>query len=122
MFLILTVCALLCISISAVPGAAGSFDDVTGALTATPENPATADDVVVVAARLHSIYNDGDVNEASSVDACYEYAEENGLIFDELFGDAVSRDFCVADCSHPNDYGFMKMAEAIYTKICIKSV
>lgn len=37
---------------------------------------------------------------------------------DELFGDAVSRDFCVADCSHPNDYGFMKMAEAIYPKIC----
>ena len=85
LFLILTLSILLSLGALAVPVVVGGVGDLTNGLTVTPEEYATADDVVVVAARLHSIYNGGSVSEASSVGECYKYAEENGIIFEDIF-------------------------------------
>ena len=86
LFLILSICLILNIGVFAAPGAAGSEEGfMTGALTAKPDDAATADDIVTLAARLHSFYNEGKVTDASSVEECYAYALENGLIFEELF-------------------------------------
>ncbi|MBE6682327.1 MAG: hypothetical protein E7600_08595 [Ruminococcaceae bacterium] len=85
LFLILALCTILCISVSAVPGPAGGAGEMINLLTATPEENVTANDVVIVAARLHSLYNEGSLTQASDSKACFDYAYENGIIFEELF-------------------------------------
>ena len=85
LFLIISICLLLCVSVSAIPGIVGGFGEMADILSAKPDENATADDVVVAAARLHSIYNGGVISSSSSVEECYEYALENDIIFDEIF-------------------------------------
>lgn len=85
LFVIAAISLILCIGITAAPGAVGSYEDIAGVLASLPDEPATAEDAVVVAARLYSIYNDGKITNASNPDACYDYALENNIIFDSLF-------------------------------------
>ena len=82
---ILTLCLLLCIGAFAAPAPAGGIGDFTNALIVTPEEIVTANDVVVAAARLHSMYNEGGLTDSSDVDACFDYAYENDIIFEGLF-------------------------------------
>jgi len=85
LFLIVAICIMLCINIAAAPGVAGGFDNITNLLTTLPEENSTADDVVILASRLHSLYNGGTLSDSSDVAACYSYAKKNGIITDELF-------------------------------------
>ena len=96
LLLIITMCLVLSLGVFAAPGAFGTVTDITGVLTATPESPLTADDLVMTAARLHSVYNEGALTENSSKEACYAYAIENGLIFEELFDDADTEKYHVS--------------------------
>ena len=84
LFLILSLCTILCMSIFAAPAPAGGADAMINALIVTPEGYATADDAVVAAARLHSLYNGGSLSESSDVKACYDYAYENDIIFEGM--------------------------------------
>ncbi len=93
LFLIISVCIMLCVNIAAAPGVAGGFDNITNLLTTLPEENSTADDVVVAASRLHSLYNGGTLSDSSDVAACYSYAKKNGIITDELFGDANTKKY-----------------------------
>ena len=93
---ILLLCIILCFGVSAAPSVVGGVVDVTNAIVQTPEQDATADDVVVAAARLHSLYNGGNLSEASDIKSCYAYALENDIIFEELFGDADTEEYAVS--------------------------
>ena len=85
LFLLITICALVCMSVSAIPGLGGDVITGNDALSVSPEAVATADDLVTVAARLHSLMNGGSVDSSSDAEQCMAYALENGLIYDTLF-------------------------------------
>lgn len=85
LFLILAICILLGIGVCAVPTAVGGDFEFDSMLASKPEKNATADEVVTLAARLHSLLYGGSITESSDVENCYTYAEENGIIFDGLF-------------------------------------
>lgn len=85
LFLILSLCAVLCISAFAAPAPAGGAEAIIDTLNVTPEENATANDVVVAAARLHSLYNGGSLTDSSDVEACFDYAYENDIIFEGIF-------------------------------------
>ncbi len=130
LFLIIAICVMLCISVAAAPGVAGGFDNITNLLTTTPEENATADDVVVLAAKLHSFYTEGNLSSSSDVSACYSYAKKNGIVTDELFEGAdtekyeISRaelsyilDLCVPEEQLPNINGVLSMPDSDITSL-----
>lgn len=84
-FLILAICVLMSIGVYAVPSAVEGNPDFDNLLTATPEKNATADDVVTVVSRLHSLLYGGDITKSSDTAKCYAYAMEKGIIFEGLF-------------------------------------
>ena len=85
LLLILSLCMALCLSAFAAPAPSGGAEEMINALVVTPEENATANDVVVAAARLHSLYNGGNLSETSDVKACFDYAYENDIIFEGIF-------------------------------------
>lgn len=85
LFLILSLCIICCTSVLAAPAPAGGADKIVNALIVTPEEYATANDVVVAAARFHSIYNKGSLTDSADVEACFEYAYDNDIIFEGIF-------------------------------------
>ena len=85
LFLILSLCAILCLHVVAAPAPSGGAEEIIDTLIVTPEGNATANDVVVAAARLHSLYNGGSLTESSDVKTCFDYAYENDIIFEGIF-------------------------------------
>ncbi len=96
LFTIFALCIILCLTAVAAPSVVGGVNDITNVLVVIPEGNATADDAVIIAARLHSIYNDGNLSDGASAKDCYDYALKNGIIFEELFADAETEGYNVS--------------------------
>lgn len=96
LFLILTICICMSAVVFAAPTSVGGPEDIKSLLTAVPDEDASADDVVVVAARLHSFLNGGALTTESDKTECFDYAMSNGIIFDGLFEDEDMEDYAVS--------------------------